>query len=111
VETIEQLHAAGLFAGLFDGEGRPLTPERALAQVRKDAGLLLGTVQLGHPVRVGESMACPVWDETAGLLELDPYMVPGGYAWPLLEPQHLAHPIPMKGLQKFWTIDKRRLAA
>ena len=73
-------------------------------QVFDDSRLLLGTSTVADVVQVDDDHAVSCWASPGTRLERDRWMIPGGYAWRLTDFEPLARPVPMKGLQRLWTI-------
>jgi hypothetical protein len=73
-------------------------------QVFDDSRMLLGTSVVADVVQVLDDHAVSRWASPGKKLERDRWMIPGGYAWHLADFEPLAQPVPMKGLQRLWTI-------
>lgn len=69
-------------------------------------GAIIGVVRFGAPVPTGE--LAPFQCETE-LAAGD--WAPGRWAWPVMEAEALAQPVPAKGKQGWWSIEAERLAA
>lgn len=94
--------------GLLDGIPG-MTPELAREQFLADGGLLLGTTVLADVVSVYADHAVSMWAAPGKKIDLDPWMIPGGYAFKVAEPELLATPLALSGLQMFWKVSEDRL--
>jgi hypothetical protein len=86
----------------------PVGYDAAVLQALADSRMLLGTCVLLDFCEVFEDHAVSRFAKPGAKLERDPWMIPGGFAWHLADPELRAEPVPMVGLQKLWRITQDR---
>jgi hypothetical protein len=86
----------------------PVSFDAGWKQVFADSQMLLGTCVLLDFCEVFEDHAVSRFAKPGAKIERDPWMIPGGFAWHLADPELRAEPVPMVGLQKLWRITQDR---